>query len=201
MRYYALCCVLLALSGCNWKDYDDGGYLAMPKGATDSDLAAALKGRSKLDCLQLYDSQVTDAGLAPLARIKWIGDEQVTISSPKFTGSGLQYLGGVSVLDLDNCANLTEQGMAHMDDLKGLGQFFLTRTNVTDGELAHIPKNVWNLCLFYDDQLTDAGLEGLREKTALKELYVRGCPKVTESGLDRLKKALPGLEIQRAQDR
>ncbi len=116
-------------------------------------------------------ASVTDAALVPLATIKTT--VELNLAKTSITDAGLaniKGLTGLKTLHLEN-TKITDKGLAHLKGLK---------------ELAYL--NV------YGTAVTDDGIQQLSGLANLKKLYVWQT-KVTKAGADKLKAALPKLEI------
>ena len=68
----------------------------------------------------------------------------------------------------------------------------------TDADLAGLcePRYLESLDLS-QTQITDDGLVRLAELKGISYLALRGCPDVTDEGVERLRKALPGCKVYR----
>jgi len=95
--------------------------------------------------------------------------------------------------------DITDAGLVHLKDAKGLVRLHLEKTKITDAGLAHL-KGLDNLeyLNIYSTAVTDAGLKHLEGLKKLKKLYVWET-KVTDDGVAALKKALPDLQVIRGQ--
>jgi Leucine Rich repeat len=153
----------------------------------------------------------------PLKRV-WIRNDasqervvDVVLSNSLVTDDGLAKLAGIARLrhlNLDNCREITSEGVAHLKSLPDLRKLSLNRTGVGDAGLAHLADLplLTELSLVGDAGVTDAGAaylarcrelrvlrlqdthlgdKGLVELQAapqLRELYLDGS-RVTEKGL------------------
>jgi len=92
---------------------------------------------------------------------------------------------------------VTDAGLAHLKDLKGLIKLHLEKTKITDAGLEQIAglENLEYLNL-YGTGITDAGLKHLEGLKKLKSLYVWQT-QVTDAGVQALQQALPELKIIR----
>jgi serine/threonine protein kinase/Leucine-rich repeat (LRR) protein len=102
----------------------------------------------------------------------------------------------LSIVSLHNTA-VTDAGLAHLKELKGLTYLFLTNTPVTDAGLEHL-KELKGLTVLdlNDTKVTDTGLAHLKELKALGHLGLDNTA-VTDAGLAHLKelKALTRLDL------
>jgi len=121
--------------------------------------------------LRMVGNSLTDAALAPLSGLK-----------------------NVIRLDLGH-TGVTDAGLAHLKGWTDVTELHLEQTRITDRGLAFL-KGMRQLTYLnlYGTNVTDAGLEHLRGLTNLKSLYVWQT-KVTEAGANRLKQALPKVDV------
>ena len=136
----------------------------------------ALEGISalkQLDELDLFYTQIGDAGLKHLSRLT--GLKRLNLMNTRITDAGLKYLSGLTGLQQLALSqnHLTGDGLGHLTALKGL-------------------KTLW----MSECKVTDAGLKSLNGITGLQELTLNGCP-VTDAGLAHLKslKSLRRLDL------
>jgi hypothetical protein len=92
----------------------------------------------------------------------------------------------------------TDADLAGLCELRELEILALSGSRVTDDGLRTIAalRSVRALSLEGDD-ITDAGLRHLEALNTLEVVLLARCPKVTDAGVARLKKALPRCEIHR----
>lgn len=135
----------------------------------------------------------------------------------------LAKLKGLTELEVHNCPNLTEKGFAGVKELKELRRLSLSGLEkpqqTTDEWLVHLKglPGLQSLSLEGCEKITDAGLVHLKEMTQLTDLVLprqttdagllhlyglknlktvkTGDSKVTEAGIEALKKAIPGVEV------
>jgi len=91
--------------------------------------------------------------------------------------------------------SVTDAGLAHLRGLADLEQLHLEGTKITDKGLAHL-KDLKKLSYLnlYNTAVTDAGLAQLTGLTNLKSLYLWQT-KVSENGIQKLKAALPNVQV------
>jgi tRNA A-37 threonylcarbamoyl transferase component Bud32 len=138
---------------------------------------------------------ITDDGLAALNQLAGLACLQaLNLNECKqVTDVGLAHLKGLlslQRLDLGGCEQVTDAGLAHLDGLTSLEYLGLGRcARVTDAGLAHLKglASLQHLYLRGCKQLTDAGLAHLKGLVSLQHLYLRGCMQVTDAGLVHLK--------------
>jgi len=170
---------------------------------------AHLKGIPEIESLGLADTRVTDAGLAHLAGLATL--PSLGLGGTRISDTGLAQLSRMTRLQELSLADtaITDAGLAHLERLASLRTLNLSRTRITDKGLAHLER------LARVGPLRDASRIGLftspfgqgpfvaayalfPEKTVvrLQRVYLQGTG-VTEAGVRRLQKALPGAVIIR----
>ncbi len=122
----------------------------------------------------------------------------------------------------DGGSESTDDGLVHLQQLNGLQDLFLERTDVTDAGLRRVQRlphlrsldlshtRVTDAGLAYLKPLrelqelwldgvgiTDEGLVCLQALTGLRDLFLAGAP-VTNAGLEKLRRALPACRIHAA---
>ena len=157
--------------GIHLKSVGESTRLTLSEWATNNSLRA-LSDLDKLKVLDLYNTQVTDAGLVHL---KGLNLKELTIPKSAQTDLGLKhYLAAIeprSVLYLRDWGGVTDAGLVHLKGMTNLRELDLYRTKVTGAGLVH--------------------LKGL---TNLQKLTLRGT-KITDAGVAELQQALPNCEI------
>jgi hypothetical protein len=108
--------------------------------------------------------------------------------------AALKDLQGLIHLDL-RALPVTDAQTVHLKGLTSLTRLHLEKTKITDKGLENL-KGLVNLeyLNLYGTDVTDKGLENLQGMKKLKNLYLWQT-KVTAAGADRLKKAIPGVDI------
>jgi hypothetical protein len=105
-------------------------------------------------------------------------------------------LGDATTLDLSESA-ITDSAASHLGQLRTVTALYLSSTGLTDASiprLAAIP--LLRELALSGTGITDAGLEAMAGARALQFLQLYGT-KVTDGGVAHLKRALPGLKIER----
>ena len=118
----------------------------------------------------------------------------------KVTGSGFVHLAGMRSLDeLDtNTSPVDDAGVRHLAGLPALRQVWLRNSKVTDEAAEHLVRIKSLVTIGLDGTgFTDAGLSKLKDLPQLKILDLRRVAKVTDAGISELRKALPGLQVNR----
>lgn len=148
--------------------------------------------------LSIGGAHVTDAGLVHLSQM--VNLKRLWLCSNRITDAGLVHLkplGRLTWLGLDG-TRITDQGIAALQELGSLEALSLGSTRVTDAGLAQLEKlpSLRGLGLS-DLNITDAGLKHLASIEKLKQVQIWGMKKtkVTQAGLDELKRALPGVQL------
>ena len=95
---------------------------------------------------------------------------------------------------------VSDANTVHLKDLTALTRLHLEKTKITDKGLENL-KGLVNLeyLNLYGTEVTDAGLAHLEGLKKLKNLYLWQT-KVTDAGVDKLKKAVPGVDVNRGLD-
>jgi hypothetical protein len=91
----------------------------------------------------------------------------------------------------------TDADLAGLCELRGLEILALSGTRVTSGLRTFAALRSVRALSLQSDDITDAGLRHLEALKRLEVLLLAGCPKVTDAGVARLKKALPRCDIHR----
>jgi len=178
-----------------------------------------LSGLPNVERLDLRQTEITDAGLVHLSGLGRLSELRLPTA---ISNTGLSHLKNIQFLEslyLDQCqitgsglaeikeaprlqililsgTQVGDDGLGHLSQFKQLEWLNLSDTQVTDRGLARLqllPK-LKTLNLFLLSGVTDEGLTKLAAIPTLKELDL-GFTGVTNSGVDRLKKALPELRI------
>lgn len=163
---------------------------------TDAGLAS-LRARPGLTDLCISGGQVTDAGLAHLEEMATL--KRLVLRDLAVSDAGMVHLEKMSQLETLALARipLTDAGLAHLRHLKSLRELRLGGTRVTDAGLVHLEdsKSLRTLTLM-GTQITDAALVHLEGLTGLKTIHLIQT-QVTDEGVERLRRAIPGVEILR----
>ncbi|MBK8180824.1 MAG: hypothetical protein IPK67_18415 [Planctomycetes bacterium] len=124
----------------------------------------------------IQTAPITDAGLARLAALE---------------------LPRLRTLDIGSCAKITDAGLVAISSMEQVEELLLDSTSVSDLGLASLIKmeQLTYLDLRRCGAITDRGLEVLATKNNWKTLMLGGCYRLTESGVSRLKAALPECSI------
>ena len=168
----------------------------MARGTTDTGLMH-IQNLTRLQELDLSDTQVTDAGLVHLKRLTALSN--LNLSGTWVTGAGFVHLKRLTALSSLNLSQtqVTDAGLVHLKRLTALSSLNLSWTNVTDAGLVHLEglTALSRLDLTYT-KVTDAGLVHLNGLTALSSLDL-WWTQVTDVGLVHLEglTALSSLDL------
>ena len=159
------------------------------------DLDLVLVGQvDTISTLDLYCSEVTDAGLTHILRLPRL--QYLNLTWAKVTDEGVRTLTdtfdlqGIVLADTD----ITDGALPHIAKMPSLEQLDVRKTRITDDGLRYLTKadNLRNLCIA-NTAVTDAGMECLAELTTLKQLDL-SWTNVTDNGLAKLTR-LQGLVL------
>lgn len=135
----------------------------------------------------------------------WLIDARVeSVISQSRAAEKVQALGGVArwehwsvvAVYLKN-TDTRDDDLAFLEDLPNLQSLYLSDTGITDASLKRAAKMEKLHYLYLDNtQVTDRGLKELEDLGSLRSISVGGT-RITESGVRNLKRALPGLDINR----
>ncbi|QDU95078.1 DUF1570 domain-containing protein [Lignipirellula cremea] len=161
---------------------------------TDEDLTTRLAPGESVRSLSLGHTDVTDAGLAAIGRLRqldWLDLAvcQVTDESAPVLGK----LTELTQLNLEGTA-VTDRTLPALGRLRKLQILDLSGTKITDAGLSELAglsllEELW----LTGTPVTDAGLVPLQRLRQLQTLQINGT-RVTPGGYAEMKKALPGLQ-------
>ena len=158
--------------------------------------------------LYLYESEVSDAGLAHLSNLTNLTILQLYDTEVSDAGlAHLSNLTNLTELDLSR-TQVSDAGLAHLSGLTNLTRLKLSDTELSDAGLAHLSGLTNLTALYLPSSITDTGLSHLSTLTNLKYLGITWAPVsrwdvanqvtnggVTNGGVRRLRRALPNCEI------
>jgi Leucine rich repeat/Leucine Rich repeat len=151
---------------------------------------------SEVDAVLLYDSDVTDAGLANLEGLSEL--QTLVLTGTKVTDVGLSNLRGLAHLQNLTLSGdtITDAGLVNLSQLPRLQELDLARTNITDAALKHLSglKQLRTLNL-RGTKVTDAGLKHLKGLSQLKQLALTAAKVFSNAGVEELQDALPNCEV------
>lgn len=143
---------------------------------TDAELAnlqAHLEALTGLERLSLFNTRVTDAGLACLCSLSKL--RELDLGLTQVRGNGLRHLQGLARLEVLTNPVDTDAGLAYLCKLTGLKVLHLAHARVTPAGLANLRPlvNLQTLSL-WNATVTDEGLAHLQELRRLEELELSG---------------------------
>jgi len=159
---------------------------------------AHLKDVASLKILNLSDQPITDKGLQYLSG--HTGLENLSLYNTEITDRGLIYLKSMSSLKKLNIGTrkyipdnppISDKGMVHLAELKGLEYLDLPNYGITERGLAYITglnnlKHLW-VCGSFNSPLTDTALQQVSQLQNLEYLLISGTG-FTNAGMDYLAK-------------
>lgn len=128
--------------------------------------------------------------------------ERLDLSETQITDAGLAQLKGLTSLDHLYLVNtlVSDAGLEHLKGLTKLEWLSLISTRVSNAGLANLSElSNLRVLYLYETQITDAGLVHLRELTRLELLNLEHT-KVSEDGVKELQAALPDCQIVWSKD-
>lgn len=162
----------------------------------DSDLVH-VKKFPYLQCLDLSNTQITDAGLDVLKGLKHL--HELRIGNTKITDVGIRHLKGLiqlESLDLGGTA-IGDAGLENLENLSQLRLLCVGYTRISDNGLVHLSRlSRLHTLAIGDTSITDAGLAQLEDLRDLKCVLVDGT-KVTDRGVRDFHKKRPNCNIIR----
>ena len=171
-------------------------YLASLKGAAAASTPAPRKGAPP-DPAAVAKIEKLGGMIGPIAQNDDHLDVNLHLAGASVTDASLAALTGLKgVVRLDlGTTPITDAGLQRIKGFKELQELHLEGTKITDAGLVAIAdlKALTYLNL-YGTGITDAGLVHLEHLTNLKHLYVWQT-KVTPAGVEKLKKALPQVDV------
>jgi len=161
--------------------------LALKEGQATDDCLRTIASLSRLEEIYMWDAPaVTDAGAAPLRNLAHL--KFIHLSGAQLTDESLRTFGGMLQLEGLTLQNnhFTDQGLAHLTNLHRLKSLWVDKTTI--GSSRSEPRHGGG-----HTPISDQGIERLSGLKNLEELGIQGTD-VTESGVERLKAAIPGLK-------
>ena len=155
---------------------------------TDAWLAACAQKIADAEQVYLYDTSITDAGLAHLRSLEHL--DALAFSSPGITGSGLK---GFSSAKLKHVyffegSGVNDAGLESIAAFRHIETIYFQRVGVTSAGLRHLAgmKSLKSLTL-QGVGITDEGLSHLRNLTALESLHLGSTDVTSLAELGELK--------------
>ncbi|WP_375443377.1 c-type cytochrome domain-containing protein [uncultured Fibrella sp.] len=111
----------------------------------DAQAAALVKLSNQIVWLKLGDTQITDAALASIAKLKNL--QKLHLERTQITNAGLEKLTGLTYLEYLNLYGtaITDVGLASLSDLKSLRSVYVWQTKVTESGITALKKALPNV--------------------------------------------------------
>lgn len=174
-------------------------HLSLHNTHVDGAGLAHLRNLTQLRSLGLSNCMVTDAGLAHLAGMKQL--QSLHVAGP-ISDDGLAHLRDMTRMEMliitaspGNGPWITDAGLDHLQNMKGLRHLTLTDTRITDAGLAKIAKlsNLETLTIHFAP-ITDAAVQHLATMKQLQQIVLLRTM-ITPAGWQNLQKALPNTRL------
>ncbi|MEZ6107172.1 MAG: hypothetical protein R3B96_13895 [Pirellulaceae bacterium] len=163
-------------------------YLDLTRTAVGDPGLAKLTGLQKLRFLQLFRCDVTDEGFKSLAMLPRL--EQIRCGQTRISDVGLeniQNLKTITALDLSDCNQVTDKGVAIVAGFPKLRFIKLWGKSITDeGVLKLAALDNLEVVGLNDTAVTSEGMKAFRGKTSLKEIHLFRCTRVGDAGIAEL---------------
>ena len=158
-----------------------------------------------LEELTIGNGDISDDGMAELAKLTSLRDLRIESDSLRLTSAGVAHLAKLTSLRklslTFQCKDaITDKAVAALAPLRNLEVLFVDG-NITDAAMPNIVKfdRLRELSI-RPARITDKGLAVLAKLKTLRELDVRGTG-VTEAGVRSFRKAVPQCEVRSAFDK
>jgi len=164
-------------------------------GVTDAGLGS-LEASTSLQVLDLSSTSITDHASVNLSRL--VDLTELSLADTRFSDRGLSRLEGLGKLESLDLAGLpiTADGLtAALPRFTALRYLNLSETWIVNSDLRVLGmvKNLDSLAI-RDTVISDRGIAAISTLKSLKRLWIERT-RITEKGLQDLKKALPGCEV------
>lgn len=161
-----------------------------------------MSGMSKLKSLTLEYLALTDRGLKGVSQASALTKLVILGSTHRITDDGVAYLArlaGLEQLAINHTNTLKGDPLVHIAKLEKLRSLsFVDNNNVpssTYAALSALPM-LRKLEIGYNNKLADADLIHLEKLTQVETLDLTDCARLTQTGVAKLKKALPNATIE-----
>ncbi len=174
---------------------DNLQVLVLDKNLVDDAGLAPLKNLHGLRELYLEQTRVVGPGLANLKDLKHLALLSMNETKIDDAGlAGLEGLGSLEELHLRG-SQVRGEGVKHLHGLTKLHTLHLGNTRLNDEGISHlVGLSALKTLNLEGTEVTDAALQTLQTMKGLKRIALART-KVTADGADKLKSALPGVEI------
>ncbi len=135
-------------------------------------------------CKDWRNLSLVNDGCLDLSGLRNLSDSDLKTILDKASGAR------ITSINLSNCTNITDVGLAHLSKLTSLSSLNLRGCKITDTGLAYVAKltSLSSLNLDWCTKITDAGLAHLSKLTLLSSLNLSMCYTITDAGLAHLSK-------------
>jgi len=153
---------------------------------------------TQIRSLQLSYCQISDEGLRQISRMKNL--RELTLIDPKITDEGLVHLRGLQLLTSLSIggSEITGSGLARLAELPHLSELELWSIPIGDDVFEHL-RDVTSLrdLRLEEVRLSDKSIDGIVQLKHLRTLEILSSydPGISRRGVERLKRALPSVEI------
>lgn len=155
-----------------------------------------LRSLQELSELNLSATKITDSSINELAESSNL--KRLSLANTNVTVSCLDALSKLplSRLNLDSTA-ISAAGVAKHFTNKELTKLSLQGSNTVDADLPALVKAVPKVSslVLSNTKITDRGLTYLEALKELEDIEIRGCPGLTEKGVEKFREAMPGVKV------
>lgn len=113
------------------------------------------------------------------------------LSAPTITDAGLARLAkkvSIRELDLNENKNITDDGLRHVADIRGLEELGVSHTGISDKGVEHLAKCSLTYFSAWYCNVGDRALKVLAGMPRMKQLQLKGCTGITDAGISHLTK-------------
>ncbi|MBX3475188.1 MAG: hypothetical protein KF754_12455 [Planctomycetes bacterium] len=113
------------------------------------------------------------------------------LSAPTITNAGLSRLAkkvSIRELDLNENKNITDEGLRHVASIRGLEELGVSHTGIGDKGVEHLANCSLTYFSAWYCNLGDRALKVLSGMPRMKQLQLKGCAGITDSGIAHLSK-------------
>jgi Leucine-rich repeat (LRR) protein len=159
-----------------------------------------LSGLSSLQSLTISTIVTTNRGLAAISQMKGLTRLILDGTELKFDDGGVAYLTRLKRLEhlTINHSNITDVSLKTISRIRSLRSIELTNDGKVSGagyaSLSELPL-LRELSIGWLESLTDADLKHFEKLSQLESLVLNECPRLTDSGIEALRNALPNTKV------
>lgn len=155
-----------------------------------------LKALQQLSELNLSATKITDSSINELSSFSNL--RRLSLANTKLTENCLGALSKLplSRLNLDSTA-IGGAEIAKNFTNKELTKLSLQGSSTVDADIPGLSKTVPKVesLVLSNTKITDKGLKYLEGFKALQDIEIRGCPGLTEEGIEKFREAMPGVKV------